>query len=70
MLIAALGRLGRLDEARHVRKQFIAAAKVEMPNYPGEQLDNWMPIFGRMLSTTDPTVLLELRESLELCGWR
>ena len=70
MLIAALGRLGRLDEARHVHKQFIAAAKVEMPNYPGEQLGNWMPIFGRMLSTTDPTVLLELRESLELCGWR
>ena len=69
LLIASLARLGRIEEATRVREDFLAAAKDEMPDYPGEQLDAWLPIFDRMLGSPGEEAIGHLIESLRLTGW-
>jgi TolB-like protein/Flp pilus assembly protein TadD len=69
ILIAALGQLGRIDEARHVRQQFFAQAKQEMPAYPGEALADWVPVFDRMLGCPSSSALDHTIDGLRLSGW-
>ena len=69
LLIASLGRLGRIEEASRVQKEFLAAAKDEMPDFPGERLEAWLPVFERMLGSPGDQAMTHLVESLELAGW-
>ena len=70
ILIAALGRLGRMDEARQVRADFLSLARTEMPHFPGERLDDWTAVFSRFLSAPNEVVLESMLESLRLAGWK
>jgi len=68
-LVAALARLGRSDEARQIRRQVIETARAEMPNYPGDSLQDWQPIFDRILGARDEALMQHYVESLRLAGW-
>ena len=68
ILIAALGQLDRVDDAKRVREDLFASAQQDMPDFPGERLQDWVPIFERMLGKTDQD-LQHLLDSLELSGW-
>ena len=69
LLMASLGRLGRIEEASRVYEEFLAAAKDEMSDFPGERLEAWLPIFERMLGSPGDEAMAHLVESLELAGW-
>ncbi|MGI9219943.1 MAG: winged helix-turn-helix domain-containing protein [Woeseiaceae bacterium] len=69
-LIAALGHLGRVEEAIQVRSELLKRARNEMPNYPGEILDDWKPVFQRMLTYSDRAELDRIFEGLRLAGWQ
>lgn len=68
ILIAALGQLGRIDEANRARNELFSSARQDMPDFPGERLENWVPVFERMLGKDDQD-LQHLLDSLELSGW-
>ena len=69
VLIAALGRIGRIEEALQVREKFFELAREEMPNYPGEKLLDWEPIIRRMQGSHSSEDHEHLLESLKLVGW-
>jgi TolB-like protein/tetratricopeptide (TPR) repeat protein len=69
VLIAALGRLGRIEEALQVREKFFELAREEMPDYPGEKLLDWEPIIRRMQGSHSSEDHEHLLESLKLVGW-
>lgn len=68
-LMAALGRLGRKDRAYAVRTDLLNAARRDMPDFPGERLVDWVPVFKRMLVLNDPAELDQFLDSLRLAGW-
>jgi hypothetical protein len=39
-----------------------------MPDFPGESLQNWVPVFERMLGQNDRD-LQHILDSLRLTGW-
>jgi len=69
LMVAALSKLGRKDDALRLRDEFLECAKQEMPNYPGEALDDLSPIFSRMLGNVDSDELEYVLGSLRLAGW-
>jgi TolB-like protein len=70
IMIAGLARLGREEDARRLRSEFLECAKQEMPNYPGESLDDLIPIFSRMLGNIDNNELEYVLDSMRLIGWK
>jgi TolB-like protein len=69
LMTAAYARLGRKDDALRSRDEFLESARREMPNYPGDALDSWTPIFSRMLGNVIDEELEYVLESLRLAGW-
>ena len=69
ILVAALGRLGRIDEAKRVREELFSQARNEMPQFPGERLDDWLPILERMFCPRDAAEMQHVLDSLRLSGW-
>ena len=68
-LVASLGRLGRLDEARHVLDRMFEVGREEIPAYPGDTLDEWLPIITRVLGQDEGAQLEHLLDSLRMAGW-
>ena len=69
-LVGALARLGRMDEAAHVRSRLLEVAQAEMPNFPGERFEAWLPIFDRTISNAADDVMDHFLDSLRLAGWQ
>jgi TolB-like protein len=69
ILIAALARLGRHEEALRLREEFFRRAREEMPHHPGERLEDWAPVFARMLGNPEAADLDHVLESMRLIGW-
>ena len=69
-LMAALGRLGQIEQAQQVRADFFSAARRDMPAFPGERLADWLPVFDRMLLPSDQAEFEHFLESLRLAGWQ
>lgn len=70
ILAASLGRLGRQDEAAKYINEFLRRAREDMPEFPGNSLEDWVPLFGRMLDYEDAADLDHLMDSLRLAGWK
>ncbi len=69
LLAASLGRLNRRSEAKAPILEFLHCARQEMPNYPGDTLDEWTPYLARMVDYGDIEDFEFLIESLRLAGW-
>ena len=69
-LLAALGHLGRKDEAAPVLQAMLASARQEMPNYPGDRLEDWQPIINRMRGDPSREEFEHVIEGLRLAGWQ
>ena len=69
LLIAALGQLGRIDDAKRVRLELFNQAKTEMPHFPGERLADWEPFLERMYMPRDAADMQLVLDSLRLSGW-
>lgn len=70
LLIAALGQLGRIDDAKRVRLELFSQAKREMPRFPGERLADWEPLLERMYSPGNAADMEHVLDSLRLSGWK
>lgn len=68
-LIAALGHLGRSDEAAGIIEQLHATAEAEMPNYPGPRLDDWRPLLERIVAQENRAALEHLMDGLREAGF-
>jgi TolB-like protein len=67
--IAALGQLGRTQEAQKSLSTLFAVAESEMPNFPGRCLSDWHPILWRMRSEPNEGLFDNFLEGLRLAGW-
>lgn len=70
LLGAALGHLGRADAAMEYIEVFLGRSAVEMPGFPGRDLEQWIPVFDRMLDYKNADDLEHLIEGLRMAGWR
>jgi TolB-like protein len=67
--VAALGKLGRHKEAQAALASLLATARKEMPNFPGEELDQWQQILRRMRSEPTEELFADFIDGLQQAGW-
>ena len=70
VLAAALGQLGEEKQAHGFVRKFLARARSDMPGFPGDNLEDWVPFLDRMLDFEDASDFEHLLQGLRLAGWK
>lgn len=68
-LAASYAKAGRLDEARAMLSEFLAAAERDMPDFPGRNVERWKPHLRGFMEYRDPCDFEHLFGALAAAGW-
>ena len=67
-LAASYARAERLAEARAALEDFLAAAELELPDFPGRSLEGWKPYLRGFMEYRDPEDFDHFFGALQLAG--